>query len=207
MQYINILPVFLLLGLSIASPAAERRDINLVIQQPNSEKPNLAVETIQSYGRYLITGLGFDAGEYVGRDLREDFSLNPKRVSTVVQSSGDSTWEVQRLSNGKYTLSTRGAPTAVINDKLYALLIGQERAEEWVISSSDIENAYRIQTSDKSKEWYASSEPYTQVAIRASSPGAPPKESLFKISKVDDYYPVPEIKKGNIKIEISVEDL
>lgn len=46
-------------------------------------------------------------------------------------------WELERLYNGRYKLKTRGAPTGERNNLLYAYLIEQDRAEEWIITKRE----------------------------------------------------------------------
>jgi hypothetical protein len=43
-------------------------------------------------------------------------------------------WEVQELKNGRYRLVVRKAATAERDNLLWALLIEEELAEEWVIT-------------------------------------------------------------------------
>jgi hypothetical protein len=43
-------------------------------------------------------------------------------------------WHIERLENGRYKIYARGAPTAAIDGLLYALLVDEEKAEEWIIT-------------------------------------------------------------------------
>jgi hypothetical protein len=43
-------------------------------------------------------------------------------------------WSLERLHNGRYKLSARGAPTGEKEKLLYALLIEKEKAVEWIIT-------------------------------------------------------------------------
>ena len=43
-------------------------------------------------------------------------------------------WDLERLDNGRYKLSARGAPTGAIDRLLFAFLIEGDKAEEWVIT-------------------------------------------------------------------------
>ena len=89
-----------------------------------------------------------------GRNLREDKSLFPKRVFCPTDTDLElvSTlwnfkpcnltliflislqWDIQRLDNGRYKLSARGAPVGAMDNLLFAFLIEQEKADEWVIT-------------------------------------------------------------------------
>jgi len=43
-------------------------------------------------------------------------------------------WHLERLYNGRYKLSARGAPTGERNNLLFAFLMDRDKAEEWVIT-------------------------------------------------------------------------
>ncbi|KAF3927911.1 hypothetical protein ABW20_dc0106811 [Dactylellina cionopaga] len=84
-------------------------------------------------GRYIIKCKANN--QFVGRNIREDLSLNPKRVVNLPEEADEQPliWEIQKRENG-YDMRARGSHTAIIDNKLYAVLLEQPVAEEWVIT-------------------------------------------------------------------------
>jgi Peptidase inhibitor I66 len=90
---------------------------------------------------------------FAGRNRREDFSLLPKRVycptdaaeaqlaSNLYSMAATNSnlfnhpqWKIEALRNGRYKVSARGAATGEINKRLYAILLPEPPAEEWIIT-------------------------------------------------------------------------
>lgn len=86
--------------------------------------------------------------------------------------------------NGSYILKAGGAPTGVIDGKVYALLIEEERKEQWVITpvpASD-EGVVTIQTSDRSKAWTVpSDQEQEQITVEGLNSNSPAPNQIFRI--------------------------
>jgi hypothetical protein len=93
--------------------------------------------------------------QFAGRNAIEDKSLLPKAVhcpndrrdaelvstpkcsniaNVTLTFSQLLQWVIERLPNGRYKLTTRGAPTGVVKNLLFAFLIERAQAEEWIIT-------------------------------------------------------------------------
>ncbi|PIL29908.1 hypothetical protein GSI_07818 [Ganoderma sinense ZZ0214-1] len=57
-------------------------------------------------GQYYI--ISAEGGFPIGRNSREDRSLNPKGIFRLPEGT-ESVWDVEKLPNGNYTLKNRGA--------------------------------------------------------------------------------------------------
>ena len=55
-------------------------------------------------------------------------------------------WELERLYNNRYKIKARGAPTGERNNLLYAYLIDQEAAEEWIITKREEHGSRNLYT-------------------------------------------------------------
>ncbi|KFX93764.1 hypothetical protein V490_04697 [Pseudogymnoascus sp. VKM F-3557] len=140
-------------------------------------------------GEYYIRALADDK-PYIGRLYREDKSLLPKPVCEVqkpeLASDGKQhPWAIQALPNNRFYLKARGAPTGVVHDLLFAFLVDQGRAEEWIIKRvpEGGPNVYTIETSSRPGEGWVTSFPddeVRQVRISPLSPG-PQVSQLFQI--------------------------
>jgi len=72
---------------------------------------------------------------FAGRNMIEDKSGFPKRVFCPTDAPNEpELWNIQRLPNGRYKLSARGAPVGTIDNLLFAFLTDQEKADEWIIT-------------------------------------------------------------------------
>jgi len=86
--------------------------------------------------------------------------------------------------NGSYILSANGAPTVAISGKVYAALLPDPPAENWVITpvSASGEDVVMIQTGDLSKAWTVpSNDDSTQITVEPLISGAPAPNQLFRI--------------------------
>jgi len=107
---------------------------------------------------------------FAGRNFVEDRSGNPKRVYCPADRPGPQVWEIERLDNGHYKLKARGAPVGTIDNLLYALLIHQERADEWIITLRPTPGPRPVYTIERASDrlgWIKSTnveEP--QIAVR-----------------------------------------
>jgi hypothetical protein len=86
--------------------------------------------------------------------------------------------------NGSYILKASQAPTAVIEGRVYALLIEEERPENWVITpvGASEEGVVIIQTSDRSKAWTVpSNEAEEQITVQDLNSNLPAPNQIFRI--------------------------
>ncbi|KAJ3996768.1 hypothetical protein F5050DRAFT_1757164 [Lentinula boryana] len=81
-------------------------------------------------GRYLI----HHGDKVVSRSFIEDRSFNPKRIDLLEPSDREITWIIEKTDDG-YILHNRGAPTAHIDNNVFALLIEQGLATKWTIEA------------------------------------------------------------------------
>jgi hypothetical protein len=117
----------------------------------------MSKDLVLSTGEYYIRNEGI----FAGRNRHEDFSLNPKAIFcptddpkgqlvsnlySVVATRSDPfnllQWTIQALPNGRYKLLAGGNPTGERNKLLYALLIEEEKAEEWIITKQERSGQY-----------------------------------------------------------------
>ncbi|KAJ4473845.1 serine protease inhibitor [Lentinula aciculospora] len=137
-------------------------------------------------GRYLI----HHGDKVVSRRFAEDRSLRPKRIDLLDPSDREITWIIEK-SGDEYILNNRGAPTAHIEDNVFALLIHQESATKWIIEAVPRhgKNAYIIKTSD-GKGWVAPDKVGEQIIYRPlivgpSEPPTFPLNQVFQIIKLE----------------------
>jgi hypothetical protein len=102
---------------------------------------------------------------FVGRDYYEDKSLLPKKVCCPPDRGPDLVscfplllvqlaltyveflqWLIEALPNGRYSLKVRGAPTGESNKLVYAFLVEEEKAEEWVITERRTDRDGKVYT-------------------------------------------------------------
>ncbi|THU82753.1 serine protease inhibitor [Dendrothele bispora CBS 962.96] len=106
----------------------------------------------------------------VGRSLTEDRSLGPKRILLLPQDvkPEEIKWEIEKLDHNSYTLKIRDAPTANIDNLVFALLINKGEAEKWRIEAvpQHGENRYIITTQDKKDGWVAPDAPDEQIICK-----------------------------------------
>ncbi|KAF8586583.1 serine protease inhibitor [Ramaria rubella] len=131
---------------------------------------------------------------FAARNMREDRSLNPKGVFCPSESDPE-LWQLQALPNGRYRLKARGAPTGIKNKLLYAFLLDESRAEEWIITKRKDEGSralYTIETASRNAGWTAQKgEVSSQIAVRpliigpSDPPFFPPNE-LWNIQPLVD---------------------
>jgi hypothetical protein len=128
---------------------------------------------------------------FAGRNIREDKSLLPKRVFCPTDNDRPDPWEIRALPNGRYRLSTRGAPTGAKDRLLFAFLLEDQGAEEWVITRRN-GGLYTIESADRNAGWVAqvdATDP--QIAVRplivgpSDPPFFPPNE-LWNIQPLVD---------------------
>ncbi|KAH7914247.1 hypothetical protein BJ138DRAFT_434388 [Hygrophoropsis aurantiaca] len=141
-------------------------------------------------GLYMVTSPCLPGGSFVGRDVREDFSLRPKKVIVLPQGVQAPRWIVESLGKGRYRLKVGGAPTCEMNKELYAMLV-EAQGEEWIVTHRDYHDACTVEKADGKSGWVIPKEtPYTQIAVRPlqSQPSAPPKfadNELWKFIRID----------------------
>ncbi|GAW08181.1 serine protease inhibitor [Lentinula edodes] len=138
-------------------------------------------------GRYLI----HNGNNIVSRNLAEDRSLKPKRIVLLEPTDKiELTWIIEKSGDG-YILNNRGAPTAPIEDNVFALLVHQEGAAKWTIEAVPRhgKNAYFIKGSD-GKGWVAPDKVGEQIIYRTlivgpSEPPAIPLNQIFQIIQLE----------------------
>ncbi|KAI0796121.1 hypothetical protein C8Q75DRAFT_362301 [Abortiporus biennis] len=155
---------------------------------------NLTLES----GKYFISSF---ADTRVGRFWAEDFSMGPKPVVFLPEGlqapDGFSpVWEIEKKDGG-YILKIGGNHTAVIDDKVFAILLEGDAgppAVEWVIVRRPEQgpDVYSIEVRDTGRGWVALGNiPMTQVAVHphivlASFPPQFPLGQLFKITPANE---------------------
>jgi len=133
---------------------------------------------------------------FAGRNIREDKSLLPKRVFCPTDNDDPDLWEIQALPNGRYRLSTRGAPTGAKGGLLFAFLLEDQGAEEWVITKrifgGSNRSVYTIESANRNAGWVAQVDATNpQIAVRplivgpSDPPFFPPNE-LWNIQPLVD---------------------
>ncbi|KAF8645996.1 hypothetical protein AX16_007422 [Volvariella volvacea WC 439] len=140
-------------------------------------------------GRYIIQN--GDRG--VGRNSTEDRSLLPKRVIVLPPGVRDPDWVIEKVGSDSYIIKARGAPTANVENLVFALLIEEGKAEKWKIEAVPQHgpNRYIIQTHNCNEGWVAPEEPYEQIkcqpliATKSLPPQYLPTE-VFEIVRVPD---------------------
>ncbi|KAH7922327.1 hypothetical protein BV22DRAFT_1037609 [Leucogyrophana mollusca] len=159
------------------------------IPQHSLLSPIIMSDPVLRTGIYNITCPILQEGSFVGRNTREDRSLRPKGIVSLPPGGQPAAWNVEQLEGGRYKLSIGGAPTGVINNALYAFLLG-EPYEEWIITYRPNHRAYTIEKEDMRAGWVMPSEDdYTQIAVRplivgpSFPPFFPPTE-LWKFDRV-----------------------
>ncbi|AVH66544.1 I66 family serine proteinase inhibitor [Nostoc sp. 'Peltigera membranacea cyanobiont' N6] len=87
--------------------------------------------------------------------------------------------------NGSYILKAEGAPTGVIDGKVYALLFEEQQSpEKWAITPvpASNEGVVTIQTSDRSKAWTVSSDQeQEQITVEGLNSNSPAPNQVFRI--------------------------
>lgn len=78
----------LLVSFSFAAPQAVKKDVNIFLQEPHSTKASDLGTTRLPPGQYVIRSPYFAPGLAIGRSYREDKSLLPKRILTILESEG-----------------------------------------------------------------------------------------------------------------------
>ncbi|KAI0088753.1 hypothetical protein BDY19DRAFT_144265 [Irpex rosettiformis] len=116
----------------------------------------------------------------IGRPLAEDKSLLPKQVVTLPPGTAPTRpWDVLKNPNGTFTLKVAGAPTAEVDDKLFAILLDSPPPTEWRLTPVERNgpDAYIVTTSDGAKGWVVPDvKPESQIVIRPLivGPSEPP---------------------------------
>ncbi|KAJ8082138.1 hypothetical protein AAF712_001860 [Marasmius tenuissimus] len=102
-------------------------------------------------GEYEITSSGYT----IARSVTEDRSLNPKRILSLPKGLEAQEWTVERVDDDKYLLKAGGAPTGEHEGHVYAFLIDQDKAEQWILEpvQSSHPNCFIILTKDRKKGW------------------------------------------------------
>ncbi|KAL3425428.1 hypothetical protein PVAG01_02219 [Phlyctema vagabunda] len=146
-------------------------------------------------GLYIISSLAAlreGSRGLISRNLNEDRSLGPKPIALQPDGSPNRPWEVREVDSGKFILSNAGAPTCVLDNKLFAVLLSQPPPEKWVITSRPQagRDAYTIETESRGAGWVLSEmQPFTTVDVRplivgpSEPPFFPPFE-LFSFQQV-----------------------
>lgn len=86
--------------------------------------------------------------------------------------------------NGSYILKAIGAPTAVLDGKVYAFLVEEQPPEKWVITPvpASNEGVVTIQTSDRSKAWTVpSDQEQEQITVEGLNSNSPAPNQIFRI--------------------------
>ncbi|KAF9445184.1 hypothetical protein P691DRAFT_777752 [Macrolepiota fuliginosa MF-IS2] len=121
-------------------------------------------------------------GDIIGRLLTETHDLAPKPVCAGT-TDPHPIWDIRRLENGRYILSNRGAPTANIDDWLFALLQHQEKRTEWEILVVS-EELFHIRDSATGKVWTVPpGERPVQIALEFPQEGD--TQQLFKLGVLE----------------------
>ncbi|KAK7692431.1 hypothetical protein QCA50_004056 [Cerrena zonata] len=132
---------------------------------------------------------------FIGRNRAEDRSLNPKRVVALAPGILPlAPWVVEQLDNGRYILKAGGRPTADIDHKLWAVLLDEPPATEWIITpvSRVANNAYTIENSNGSGGWVVTEdEEDNQIAVRPLIVG-PSEPPFYPPSEVFIFEEAPE---------------
>ncbi|KIK55793.1 hypothetical protein GYMLUDRAFT_248386 [Collybiopsis luxurians FD-317 M1] len=139
-------------------------------------------------------------GRYVGRPLKEDKTFNPKPIRILPKDAkpDEISWELEGDHIGGYIAKIRGAPTAPgfppePNDKVFALLGDQDKAEKWhfVPVPQHGLNQFIIVGHDQSdgKGWVAPQEVgeqinYKLLIVQPSYPPRYPSSEVFEIKQV-----------------------
>ncbi|KAF9522271.1 hypothetical protein CPB83DRAFT_864714 [Crepidotus variabilis] len=117
-------------------------------------------------GRYFIKSAGAD--KFVGRARVEDRSLNPKRV--ILRAEDGETPVFELKDQGKtFEIVIGGGSAASINDKVSAVLMPEEPAQQWIIEEvpQSGSNKYLIMDSQKDGGWVLPDDaPETQLVVR-----------------------------------------
>ncbi|KAF8889004.1 hypothetical protein BD779DRAFT_1410757, partial [Infundibulicybe gibba] len=100
-------------------------------------------------GKYLIRSRLRDT--FVGRSLREDRSLRPKAIVSV-DGPDNQTWSVESLGGDRYILSIRGGRTAIVQGRVFAVLLPDPQPEVWTIRRQ-ASGYYTIENSDRRGGW------------------------------------------------------
>lgn len=196
----------------------EEKDATLYLheQSPASPAP-IDLGTVVSgddlsNGVYIITSPVLDDGWVIGRGL-EDLSLLPKRIKTISLQDPRTQpqWYVERLPNGKYRLRSARDAVGPIDRLLFAILLPEPPAGEWVITFRPNHNAYTIEESNTGRGWIASPEEGAQVRVDnlivgPSDPPFFPKPELFTFKRIDDGI-AESSKKFNVDVKVTVEEL
>ncbi|KAI0766314.1 proteinase inhibitor [Irpex lacteus] len=129
----------------------------------------------------------------VGRLRVEDRTFLPKRVVSLAPGERpNNPWTVIKRGD-KLVLKAGGAPTAGIDDKVYAILLDTPEATEWTLSRADNhkDNAYAVMSEDGVSGWVLpTSDPYTQIEVRPliagpSDPPTHPATEVFIFVKIN----------------------
>ncbi|KAJ3561009.1 hypothetical protein NP233_g10463 [Leucocoprinus birnbaumii] len=119
-------------------------------------------------GYYRIKSL---TQKIIGRALHESSDSSPKPILSKTDDK-NAVWLVEKLENGRYRLSTKGAPTGVDPHNLnavVALLDDQEDAVEWdlirFLSPPNVLK-YHIKHPLENRMWTAKYTEATQVILR-----------------------------------------
>ncbi|KAH7927794.1 hypothetical protein BV22DRAFT_1193356 [Leucogyrophana mollusca] len=158
----------------------------------------MAQHELQS-GIYLLTSLSLSDG-FVGRDEKEDFSLQPKKVESLPPGlrGQRASWIVEALGKGRYKLKAGGAPTGEIDHKVFAFLKEEQKGEDWIVKHRVFpgqDTAYTIERADERSGWVLpEKEPYTQanlgveirpLIVQPSEPPRYPPNQLWKFIRID----------------------
>ncbi|KAF6753586.1 proteinase inhibitor [Ephemerocybe angulata] len=151
-------------------------------------------------GQYLIVSLANKLP--VGRALREDRSLNPKKIITLPRDEESPRWVIEKdWQEGAYKISIRGGTAIELNGLLFAGLIPDLPNNTWKIESQPQhgKSTYTISLAGDGygKGWVVPGnvdEEGTQLAVRPLivQPSYPPRYppfELFEITRLgdDDY--------------------
>ena len=128
------------------SPLAREPHLKLLAMSYNSL--TTSIYTIRS---------AIETRPYVSRNLHEELSLNPKRIASqpkdlqpdpervnvgpylFVTNTSEirllPQWIIEKVSDDRYLLRSIGSPTAVIDGKVFAILMCVPPAQEWKLQS------------------------------------------------------------------------
>lgn len=195
----------LLVSFSFAAPQAVKKDVNIFLQEPHSTKASDLGTTRLPPGQYVIRSPYFAPGLAIGRSYREDKSLLPKRILTILESEGQQVWKLEPGPDGAYFLQNAGAWTANIEGQVYAVLLGYPERQAWVLNNVG-GDVYTITSSDGREAWFADSDLDSQVEIKSFDPNNAPPNALFKFINIyDGLNTSGSHEKANVKIDVDVK--
>ncbi|KAH8092541.1 hypothetical protein BXZ70DRAFT_1067063 [Cristinia sonorae] len=149
-------------------------------------------------GLYFIQSVATD--RFIARPQNEDKSLLPKAVVQLpAGQKPESAWVVESLpgaDDNSYILRIGGAPTAKVDDRLFAILIdGEPNPEVWKVTHPErnASNEFIVETNNSEAGWVIqdNSEDNDQILVKPlivgkSFPPFYPPTEVFKFTPVHE---------------------